>query len=144
MSQRNYCSCEAIVFLLLGVSVFSKSHNWDFFFAIVTVTSCFFVRFAGLEDNVCCMDYFSSVVLLLTYFANKQRVKKIAFVDQLIIGYGGLRGAICYGLVRSFLLVSRPTSKHCSRCKLLMTEFLRRTCSSPRPLWSSASLFSFR
>ncbi|CAI4226217.1 unnamed protein product [Auanema sp. JU1783] len=77
--------CEAMIFVFLGLSTFSKQHEWDLIFTIVTVTSCIICRFV--------------VVLVLTYFANKKRVQKIGVMDQIISGYGGLRGAICYGLV---------------------------------------------
>ncbi|KAK6062026.1 hypothetical protein COOONC_00302, partial [Cooperia oncophora] len=54
-------------------------------FAFVTVTACIFCRFIG--------------VMILTWIANGKRVQKIGLMDQVIMGYGGLRGAICYGLV---------------------------------------------
>ncbi|KAK6766774.1 hypothetical protein RB195_026195 [Necator americanus] len=77
--------CEAMIFVFLGLSTFSKHHSWDLMFAIVTVTACIFCRFIG--------------VILLTWMANRKRVQKIGLMDQVIMGYGGLRGAICYGLV---------------------------------------------
>lgn len=40
-------------------------------------------------------------VILLTYLLNFKRQEKIGFVDQFIMGYGGIRGAVCYGLVMS-------------------------------------------
>ncbi|KHJ98530.1 sodium/hydrogen exchanger 3 [Oesophagostomum dentatum] len=77
--------CEAIIFVFLGLSTFSKHHTWDLMFAIVTVMACIFCRFIG--------------VIILTWLANRKRVQKIGLMDQVIMGYGGLRGAICYGLV---------------------------------------------
>uniref|UniRef100_A0A0K0D3P7 Na_H_Exchanger domain-containing protein n=1 Tax=Angiostrongylus cantonensis TaxID=6313 RepID=A0A0K0D3P7_ANGCA len=77
--------CEAIIFVFLGLSTFSKNHTWDLTFALVTVTACICCRFIG--------------VMILTWIANEKRVQKIGLMDQVIMGYGGLRGAICYGLV---------------------------------------------
>lgn len=37
----------------------------------------------------------------LTFLVNRSRVEKIGLVDQFIMAYGGLRGAVCYGLVMS-------------------------------------------
>ncbi|CAJ0949257.1 unnamed protein product, partial [Mesorhabditis belari] len=78
-------SSEAIIFVFLGMSTFSKRHIWDILFTTITVIACILWRFVG--------------VYLFTWIANKKRVSKIGYLDQFIMGYGGLRGAICYGLV---------------------------------------------
>ncbi|TMS36629.1 hypothetical protein L596_003751 [Steinernema carpocapsae] len=96
LSSRYFCplstihmffSCEAMIFIFLGVSVISAKHQWDPVFIAVTAVSCFVYRFIGVG--------------ILTYLVNKRRVNRISRVNQFIMGYGGLRGAICYGLVMS-------------------------------------------
>uniref|UniRef100_F1KT70 Sodium/hydrogen exchanger n=1 Tax=Ascaris suum TaxID=6253 RepID=F1KT70_ASCSU len=80
-------SCEAVIFVYLGISAVSKNHDWDVVFIAVTITSCLLQRFIG--------------VFLLTWLLNIRRVQKIGVVDQFIMSYGGIRGAVCYGLVMS-------------------------------------------
>uniref|UniRef100_A0A1I7ZV99 Sodium/hydrogen exchanger n=2 Tax=Steinernema glaseri TaxID=37863 RepID=A0A1I7ZV99_9BILA len=79
--------CEAMIFVFLGVSVISANHYFDPVFVVVTVVSCLVYRFMGVG--------------ILTFLVNKRRVNRISGVNQFIMGYGGLRGAICYGLVMS-------------------------------------------
>src|SRR5688572_23223211 len=73
--------------VFLGLSTVSKNHDLDMRFIIVTLCSCFVYRFVG--------------VIVLTFLVNKRRLQKIGLMDQFIMGYGGLRGAVCYGLVMS-------------------------------------------
>uniref|UniRef100_A0A183CAB3 Sodium/hydrogen exchanger n=1 Tax=Globodera pallida TaxID=36090 RepID=A0A183CAB3_GLOPA len=80
-------SCEAVIFVFLGLSAVSKNHDLDFVFILVTLASCLIYRFIGVG--------------VLTYLVNKRRMERIGFVDQFIMGYGGIRGAVCYGLVMS-------------------------------------------
>ncbi|KAL3097758.1 hypothetical protein niasHS_000493 [Heterodera schachtii] len=80
-------SCEAVIFVFLGLSAVSKNHDLDFVFILVTLASCLVYRFIGVG--------------VLTYLVNKRRVERIGLVDQFIMGYGGIRGAVCYGLVMS-------------------------------------------
>lgn len=47
-----YFSCEAIIFVFLGLSTFSKKHDWDISFAVVTVTACVISRFIGKLRNI--------------------------------------------------------------------------------------------
>ena len=38
-------------------------------------------------------------VLILAYFANRFRIKKLNWTEQLIMMYGGLRGGVAFALV---------------------------------------------
>uniref|UniRef100_A0A1I7Z2Z1 Na_H_Exchanger domain-containing protein n=1 Tax=Steinernema glaseri TaxID=37863 RepID=A0A1I7Z2Z1_9BILA len=90
-------SCEALIFAFLGLSTvraFSDGKKWDLQFAAITVVACFVCRFIG--------------VFLLSAAVNPCRMEKINKVDQFIMGYGGLRGAVCYGLVMSVDSESEP------------------------------------
>ncbi|KAI1713202.1 sodium/hydrogen exchanger family domain-containing protein [Ditylenchus destructor] len=80
-------SCEALIFVFLGLSAVSKNHDLDIAFIAVTLISCLVFRFVG--------------VIGLTYLLNLKRTIKIPPIDQFIMGYGGIRGAVCYGLVMS-------------------------------------------
>nr|CDQ00592.1 Bm2935, isoform f [Brugia malayi] len=80
-------SCEALIFVYLGISAVSKNHDWDAVFIVSTLISCLVQRFIG--------------VFFLTYLLNIHRVQAIDLVDQFIMSYGGIRGAVCYGLVMS-------------------------------------------
>uniref|UniRef100_A0A1I7WLR5 Uncharacterized protein n=1 Tax=Heterorhabditis bacteriophora TaxID=37862 RepID=A0A1I7WLR5_HETBA len=44
-------------------------------------------------------NFSSESVYLLTFFLNKFRYEdeQITFVDQFVMAYGGIRGAVCYG-----------------------------------------------
>ncbi|PAV85972.1 hypothetical protein WR25_26544 isoform A [Diploscapter pachys] len=79
---------ENILFVYLGFSFFSNEHDFNFMFILITIAACVVYRFIG--------------IFVLTFFANLLRHKseRIMYRDQFIMAYGGLRGAVCYGLVR--------------------------------------------
>ena len=57
-------------------------------------------------------------VLILAYFANRFRIKKLSWTEQLIMMYGGLRGGVAFALV---LLLDESFAPH---AKMFVTTTL--------------------
>lgn len=82
-------SSETIIFMFLGVATVNNRHIWNTWFVLLTIVFCSVFRIIG--------------VLILTMLANRFRIHKLSKVDQFVMSYGGLRGAVAFALV---LLVS--------------------------------------
>lgn len=78
-------SSETIIFMFLGVATIKSDHDWNFWFIVLTITFCTVFRTIG--------------VIILTYIANRFRIHKLSNVDQFVMSYGGLRGAVAFALV---------------------------------------------
>uniref|UniRef100_UPI00398E8B3A sodium/hydrogen exchanger 2-like n=1 Tax=Pristiophorus japonicus TaxID=55135 RepID=UPI00398E8B3A len=81
---------ETLIFIFLGVSTITETHEWNWAFICFTLLFCLIWRALG--------------VVVLTQIINRFRKLIVTRKDQFIIAYGGLRGAICFSLV--FLLPS--------------------------------------
>ncbi|XP_070575987.1 sodium/hydrogen exchanger 3-like isoform X2 [Ptychodera flava] len=95
---------ETIIFMFLGLSAVRDDHVWDIEFIICTLFFCLFFRAVG--------------VILLTALANWFRAVKVNKVEQFIMAYGGLRGAIAFSLV---ILIEAPTPALEMKKELMVT-----------------------
>uniref|UniRef100_A0A914C709 Sodium/hydrogen exchanger n=1 Tax=Acrobeloides nanus TaxID=290746 RepID=A0A914C709_9BILA len=78
---------EAVIFVFLGLSTVSTDHYWDTPFVCLTL--------------IFCLIYRAVATIILAELFNKFQLKQFSKVDIFIIMFGGMRGAISYGLVIS-------------------------------------------
>lgn len=119
-------SSEAIIFVFLGVCTVNDSHDWNTPFVVLTILFCIVYRAIGKHEQKRLIKLilwgvgwiqFSLLfhliigVILITAAANKFRLHRLNKVEQFIMSYGGLRGAVAFALV---LVISEqiiPTKK---------------------------------
>uniref|UniRef100_A0AAV2K0E1 Sodium/hydrogen exchanger n=1 Tax=Knipowitschia caucasica TaxID=637954 RepID=A0AAV2K0E1_KNICA len=76
---------ETMIFVFLGISAIDKTiWVWNTGFILLTVLFVLVYRIIG--------------VFFLTWIQNKFRLVPLDFSDRVIMSYGGLRGAVAYGL----------------------------------------------
>ncbi|CAD5227425.1 unnamed protein product [Bursaphelenchus xylophilus] len=80
-------SSEIVVFMFLGLSAISSESEWDYGFIGITLAATLIFRTIG--------------VVIQCAFLNRYLHKKFSFEDQFVMAYGGLRGAIAFGLLSS-------------------------------------------
>ncbi|GFS88130.1 hypothetical protein NPIL_208001 [Nephila pilipes] len=75
---------ETIIFVVLGVSTVNDSHEWNTWFVLFSILFCSVYRAIG--------------VVVLSACLNKFRLHQLNAVEQFIMSYGGLRGAVAFAL----------------------------------------------
>ncbi|XP_077051365.1 sodium/hydrogen exchanger 3.2 [Siphateles boraxobius] len=79
---------ETMIFVFLGVSAIDKNiWVWNTGFILLTILFIIVFRFMG--------------VFFLNWVLNQTRLIPIDITDQIVMSYGGLRGAVAYGLAAS-------------------------------------------
>uniref|UniRef100_A0AC34RJ13 Sodium/hydrogen exchanger n=1 Tax=Panagrolaimus sp. JU765 TaxID=591449 RepID=A0AC34RJ13_9BILA len=89
---------ESYIFMYLGICTYQVIWTTDVFFCFSLICICFFARFIE--------------TFLLCFFLNLVEYQKLRFVDQFVMAYSGLRGAVCYGLVMSLDTTDYPCKKY--------------------------------
>ena len=80
---------DVIIFFFLGKVLVRETHVWSTSFVLISTLLCIIYRFLS--------------VFSLTYIANNvfHRIHRIKLEEQLVMAYGGLRGAIAFSLAVS-------------------------------------------
>lgn len=65
---------------------------------------------------------FTTGVFFLTWILNKFRLVPLEFIDQVIMSYGGLRGAVAYGLA-TMLDENKIKEKNLMVCTTLIVVY---------------------
>ncbi|KAI6235361.1 Sodium/hydrogen exchanger [Aphelenchoides besseyi] len=76
---------ESIIFAMLGVSIVTHHHVLNYKFILMALFCCLVIR--------------AIVILSLSFFINRELRMNLSLTEQFVMTYGGLRGAVCYGLV---------------------------------------------
>ncbi|XP_041868486.1 sodium/hydrogen exchanger 3-like [Melanotaenia boesemani] len=100
---------ETIIFVFLGISAIDKAiWVWNTGFILLTLFFILIYRIIG--------------VFVLTWMMNRYRLVPIDFVDQVIMSYGGLRGAVAYALA-AMLDEKKIKEKNLMLCTTLIVVY---------------------
>ena len=100
---------DCVIFLFLGIVTVSRPNDliWHWGFSLWTCLLCLIVRFAG--------------VFILSAILNIRRIKKISIKEQIVIAYGGLRGAVGFSLA---IILYQQKQNDLSKVFLATTLFM--------------------
>lgn len=128
--------CETVIFMFLGISTMTSELKIDVTFIAITLFICLIYRIIGFFF-LYFMWIFLGVVVQCAIL-NRFRTKKFSFVDQFVLSYGGLRGAIAFGLVVSMPQMIKAKEMFATTCiaVIYFTVFLQviqiKTNSTPK------------
>ncbi|XP_065191043.1 Na(+)/H(+) exchanger beta-like [Sycon ciliatum] len=118
--KMSSAASETIIFVFLGLEAVTNRFIWDTGLVLGTLVFAFLFRFIG--------------TFALTYWANKYRIFPISKTEQILMGYGGLRGAVSFSLVL-LLNESHVPSKDAmftaAFCLIVFTVFVQGTTIKP-------------
>lgn len=101
---------ETMIFVFLGVTAIDSTvWVWNTGFIFLTILFAITYRFIG--------------VFTLTWCLNQFRLVPIEVIDQLVMSYGGLRGAVAYGLASSLDETRIPEKNLMISTTLIMVYF---------------------
>ncbi|XP_049850515.1 sodium/hydrogen exchanger 8-like isoform X2 [Schistocerca gregaria] len=86
--------CEVIVFVLLGLTILQEHRSYNMHMIIITISVTLIAR--------------AIHIVILSFFMNIRRSRKITAGIQLVLWNAGLRGAVAYGLAVSNMVPNIP------------------------------------
>ncbi|XP_055295284.1 sodium/hydrogen exchanger 3 isoform X29 [Sitodiplosis mosellana] len=113
-------SSETIIFMFLGVATVNNRHDWNTVFIVLTIIFCSVYRTIG--------------VIILSAIANRFRLNKLSRVDQFVMSYGGLRGAVAFALallIKQQRVESQPMFVTTTIAVIYFTVFLQGITIKP-------------
>ena len=126
---------ETIIFVFLGISAVDATiWVWNTGFILLTLFFIFIYRFIGelqlgqdppspgaLQTLTAVAVVFTGV-FCLQWMNNKFRLVPLEFIEQVIMSYGGLRGAVAYGLA-TMLDEAKIKEKNLMLCTTLIVVY---------------------